>query len=269
MKKFLLKFSMVAILIATLSSCDEDQVIFNGSGAGTFASFAGERGALPAIDGTSTATVVVNVANKTSADRTIVISVDPASTALPSEYEIVSSTLFIPANEYNGTIVIKNNYDQLLDGVSKDLILKLESVEDATVSADNTFTVKIFKFCAFNRADFLGEWMAYEVGTPAPYAATFSAGTAPNEILISNVWDFDPSSITRVFFNDSDPANFVLEFPPYMQNVLSQSIGQYGVGWVDKGSGTFSACEQTVDMKYTVRVGAGTFAPTTVQYVRP
>lgn len=267
MKKFLLKFSMVAILIATLSSCDEDQVIFNGSGAGSLAAFASERGALPAVDATTTTTVVVNVANKTSTDRAIVISVDPESTALPSEYEIDATTLVIPANEYSGTIVVKNKYAALQDGVSKLLILKLESVEDATVDPTK-FTLKIFKFCAFNRADFLGEWIANEVGSPS-YAATFSAGAADNEILISNVWDFDPSSITRVFFNDSDPANFVLEFPPYLQNVLSQNVGTYGVGWVDRGSGTFSACEQTVDMKYTIRVGAGTFAPATVQYVRP
>lgn len=267
MKKFLLKFSMVAVLITTLASCDEDQVIFNGSGTGSLAAFAVERGALPAVDATTTTTIVVNVANKSSVDRTIVVSVDPESTALPTEYEIVASSLVIPANSYNGEIIVKNNYDALVDGVSKNLILKLESVGEATVSPA-TYTLKIFKFCAFDRDAFLGEWIANEVGEGS-YPATFTAGTADNEIIISNVWGFDPASQTRVFFNDSDPANFVLEFPPYLQNVLSQSVGTYGVGWVDRGSGTFSACEETVDMTFTIRVGAGTFAPATVQYVRP
>lgn len=266
MKKFLLKFSMVAILIATLSSCDEDKVIFNGSGVGSLASFATDKGALPAVDDSTTSTIIVNVANATSTDRTIVVSVDPSTTALPSEYEILSNTLIIPANEYQGKIQVKTNYDVLQDGVTRELVLKLESVEDATISS-SLYTLKIFKYCAFVREDFLGEWIGREDGEE-PYAATFTAGEAPNEILISNVWDLDPNSTTRVFFNDSDPANFVLDFPPYLQNVLSQSIGTYGVGWVDKGSGTFSACEQTVDMKYTIRVGAGTFAPSTVQYTR-
>ena len=266
MKKFLLKFSIVAVLIATLSSCDEDQVIFNGSGPGSLAAFAVERGALPAVDATTTTTVVVNVANATSTDRTIVVSVDPSSTALPSEYEIVTSTLVIPAGSYNGNIIVKNKYDALEDGVTKLLVLNLESVEDATVAAGN-YTLKIFKFCAFVRADFLGEWVCTETGE-APYGSTFTAGAEANEILVSNVWGYDPNSTTRVFFNDSDPANFVLDFPPYLQNVLSQSVGTYGVGWVDRGSGSFSACEQTVSMKYTIRVGAGTFAPTTAQYTR-
>lgn len=267
MKKFLLKFSMVAVLITTLASCDEDQVIFNGSGTGSLAAFAVERGALPAVDATTTTTIVVNVANKSSVDRTIVVSVDPESTALPSEYEIVASSLVIPANSYNGEIIVKNKYDALLDGVSKNLILKLESVGDAIVTP-GTYTLKIFKFCPFVRDEFLGEWIANEAGEGS-YPATFTAGEADNEIIISNVWGFDPSSQTKVFFNDSDPANFVLDFPPYLQNVLSQNVGTYGVGWVDRGSGTFSACEQTVDMVFTIRVGAGTFAPATVQYVRP
>jgi hypothetical protein len=266
MKKFLLKFSMVAILIATLSSCDEDKVIFKGEGTGTLAAFATDKGALPAVDDSTTSTVVVNVANATSSDRTIVISIDPSSTAVPAEYQILSNTLFIPANEYQGKIIIKSNFNVLQKGVTKELVLKLDSVEDATVFPGK-FTLKIFKFCAFVREDFLGQWTATETGKPS-YLATFTAGVKPNEILISNVWNYSSSSVTRVFFNDSDPANFVLDFPPYLQNVLSQSINTYGVGWVDKGSGTFSACEKTVNMKFTIRVGAGTFAPSTVLYTK-
>lgn len=266
MKKFLLKFSIVVVLIATLSSCDEEQVIFNASGANSLAAFATENGALPAMDATTTTTVVVNVAHATSTDRTIVISVDPSSTALPSEYEIVTNTLVIPAGAYNGNIIIKNKYEALVDGVTKNLVLKLESVEDATISP-LTHTLKIFKFCAFVRADFLGEWTCAEVGE-APYPATFTAGTAANEIIISNVWGFNPSSQTRVFFNATDPSNFVLAFPPYQDNVLAQSIGNFGVGWVDRGSGTFSACEQTVNMRYQIRVGAGFFAPAITKYTK-
>lgn len=266
MKKFLLKFSMVAVLIATLSSCEEDRVIFNASGPASLAAFAVERGALPAVDATTTTTVVVNVANATNTDRTIVISVDPSSTATPDLYEIVTSTLVIPAGAYNGNIIVKNNYEALEDGVVKNLVLKLESVEDAKVSP-LTYTLNIFKFCAFVRADFLGQYNVDEVGA-ASYSATFTAGTAPNEIIISNVWDFDPNSQTRVFFDATDPANFVLAFPPYLENVLSQNVGTFGVGWVDRGTGTFSACEKTVDMRYQIRVGAGFFAQAITKYTK-
>ena len=266
MKKFLLKFSIVAVLIATLASCDEDQVIWNESGSNSLAAFAKENGALPAKDATTTTTVVVNVAHATNADRAIVISVDPSTTASPDLYEIVTSTLVIPAGAYNGEIIIKNNYEALEDGVSKNLVLKLESVDDATISPLK-YTLKIFKFCEFVRADFLGEWNVDEVGEGS-YSSTFTAGVAANEIIMSNVWGFSPTSQTRVFFDDSDPANFVLAFPPYLENVLAQSIGTYGVGWIDRGVGTFSACEKTVDMQYQVRVGAGYFGLAITKYTK-
>ncbi len=46
MKKFLLKFSIVAVLIVTLSSCDEDTVIFNGTDSDALAAFSSSTGSL-------------------------------------------------------------------------------------------------------------------------------------------------------------------------------------------------------------------------------
>jgi hypothetical protein len=268
MKKLFLKFSIIAVLFASLSSCDEDTVIFSGTGANSLAAFDQEQGALPAVDATTTTMIVVNVADASPTERTIMISIDPATTALPAEYEIISTSLVIPANAYNGTIIVRAKYEALLDGVSKKLILNLDSVADALVS-ERQFTLNIFKFCAFERDNFLGEWIANEVGF-GPYPSTFTVGTtADNEILMSGIWGVDPTSQTRVFFNDTNAASFVLSFPPYLENLLVPSYGTFGAAYIDRGVGTFSACDQTITMTFQVRVTAGFFAPTTINFYRP
>ena len=85
---------------------------------------------------------------------------------------------------------------------------------------------------------------------------------------MSNIWDVNPSSQTKVYFNDSNPSNFKLDFPVYTDNPLYVD-STYGQAWIDRGTGNFSACAQTIYMRFQVRVSAGFFAATEINFSRP
>lgn len=146
MKKFLFKFSIIAVLVGTLASCEQEKVIHNGVGSGALAAFADGKAALEVIEDAdaSVTKIPVTVSNISNVDRAIVVSIDPESTALPTEYSIEASSLFIPANKYQGEIIVKGFFDVLEYDVVKTLTLKLESVGDAFVSPE-LLTVDILK----------------------------------------------------------------------------------------------------------------------------
>lgn len=191
MKKFLLKFSIVAVLITTLSSCEEDKVIYNGSGSSSLAAFASNIGGIAITNESSSTTVVVTVADLVNVDRTIVLSVDSESTALPTDYEIASSSLVIPANSYKGEIIINANPDAFESGDIRTLILKLESVGEAYVSTA-TCTLKIFKSCPFDATqigtDFTGSTYIEGDYVSEFIPAMTQSTTNPNVFTFTSLW---------------------------------------------------------------------------------
>lgn len=251
MKKFLLKFSIVAVLIATLSSCEEDTVIFNGTGSDALAAFATARGSFPVKDATSTGIIVVNVSDVSPNDRAIVVSVDPSTTALPSEYEIVTSTLIIPANSYNGQVVVESNYDILEDGVVKKLVLKLESVGDAVISPE-LFSLDIFKSCQVDLEQFPLTYNVevYAFGEQAPsHTQTLTVlDTAENTFRATSVWGptfvawatNDPSYEGQFLY----PANIVINCDNSVDVVTT---GTQFLG----GSGTYDPASGIIDVTIT------------------
>lgn len=213
--------------------------------------------------------IEVGITNSVDYDRSIEVSIDPSSDATASQYTIDNNSLFIPAGSHIGYIKVLGDYANSLTSGST-LVMDLVNVQDGVVAGfNNRFTLTIYQFCDFVVADFLGAWDADEVGY-AVYTSNFTAGTdtALNEIVMSNIWDVNPSSQTKVYFNDSDPSNFVLDFPAYTDNYLYNDA-TYGPAYVDRGEGTFSACAQTAYMTFQVRVSAGFFSPTEIYFSRP
>lgn len=259
MKKFLLKFSIVAVLIVTLSSCDEDTVIFNGTDSDALAAFSSSTGSFPVVDETSTTTVVVNVSDLSPNDRTIVISVDSTSTILPAEYEIVASTLVVPANSYQGEIQIKGNFEALPDGIAKKLNLKLESVGDAFVSP-SLFSLSIFKSC---QIDLTGFPLTYNVevyafGEQAPsHVQTLTVlTTGENTFRATSMWgpNFvawatnDPSYEGQFLY----PANIVINCDNTVDVITT---GTQFLG----GSGTYDPSSGVIDVTITQGVFSSPF----------
>lgn len=214
--------------------------------------------------------IEVGITTASSSDRSFSISIDPEeTTATVSQYTIEQSSLFIPANSNVGYIKVIGNYENALTSGSK-LVINLESVENGLLANfDTTYTLNIYQFCPFQVSDFLGSWNADEVGY-AVYNSNFTAGANAdlNEIVMSNIWDVNPASQTKVYFNDSNPSNFKLDFPVYTDNPLYVD-STYGQAWIDRGTGNFSSCAETVYMRFQVRVNAGFFAATEIYFSRP
>jgi len=271
MKNFLLKFSLMLLLVTTLSSCDEDVVIWDNVNGASITSLRTGILELPVYEeGESFVDVIVDVTTVSDVDRAITINVEANTTATSAMYTIDQTTLVIPAGSYNGVIRVNAGaFTDIPFGQTLKLFLSLTSVSDAElVVAKSKVTVNIYRFCPFVRDEFLGQWVADEVGYQA-YPSTFTAGVADNEIIMSGIWDVDPNSQTKVFFIDTNPASFVLGFPPYLENLLVPSYSTYGAAYIDRGVGSFSACEQTITMTFQVRVTAGYFSATTINFYRP
>lgn len=205
--------------------------------------------------------IIVGVTDATNADRTVSVTVDPASTVSADTYVI--QDLFIPSGSNVGSIKIYGDSATVVSGTN--LILNLDSVEGSTVATfDNVYSLDFYQFCPFVRDEFLGAWDADEEGYTV-YNVNVTAGALPNEIIISNVWDSDPNSTTSVYLDDSDPSNFVLDFPDYTENYLYNNA-TYGAAYVDNAYGTFDSCTKTIDMYFQVRVDAGLFGETHITF---
>lgn len=267
MKKRFLLFMFVFGLV--ISCAEEETQVYNSKDGSLVYYTDGTSGDFYVQDVTAPEFLIeVGVTTTSNVDRVFTVSIDPTSTATANQYTIDSSTLKIPANSNVGYIRIVGNYANSLTSGSK-LILKLDSVSDAVVADfDNIYTLNIYQFCDFVLTDFLGAWDADEVGYQV-YTSNFTQGsnTDLNEIIMSNIWDVNPSSQTKVFFNDSNPSNFKLDFPVYTDNFLYNN-STYGPAYIDRGEGNFSACAETVYMKFQVRVSAGFFAATEINFTK-
>lgn len=258
------KYFLLLLVTVFLASCsDEDPQVYKGDSLTYFTN--GVAGKYYIQEAEDPYQIQVGVTDVSSVDRTFSIEIDDASTATTAEYSIGSS-LVIPANSHIGTIDVYGDYNNVVNGST--LIIKLIDVEGSNVATfDNVFTLTLYQYCEFVRDDFLGTWNADEEGYQV-YTSVFTAGEGDNEIIMSNLWDVNPSSQTLVIFNDSNPSNFVLEFPPYEENYLYDHPN-YGPAYIDAGYGTFDACNQVIDMYFTVRVSEGTFEETHIVFTRP
>lgn len=261
MKKYLFILSIFSLF---LTSCDEQEPeVYNGPDLAYFTAGTVANYYVQDVEGSSY-DIEVGVTVASDTDRTINVSIDPASTADASQFTI-GNTMVIPAGEYVGTVQVFGSYEDVVSGST--LILNLEDVTGSEVATfDNTFSMTFYQFCPFVRDEFLGVYEANEEGFGV-YESVATAGEADNELLLSNVWGVSPTTTTRVFLNDNNPSNFVLDFPPYLENYLFDHP-TYGPAYIYNGYGTFDACEKVIDMYFQVRVEAGVFPETHITFTK-
>jgi hypothetical protein len=157
------KIVILAFLsLALMTSCEEDLVIYDVDNGQSLSALASDSGTLPVPAEGSTFSLPVEVSTRSTADRAISVSVDPSSTALPAEYTIDNSSLVIPAGEFNGTILISGNFEEIPDLTTTTLVLNLDSVEGAVVAeGDSSFTLSMFKQCP---SDLAGTYVVVSSG---------------------------------------------------------------------------------------------------------
>jgi len=212
----------------------------------------------------SETTLEVGVTVASNVDRTIALSVDESSTAKENEYTIDNASLFIPANKYVGYIKVKfGSYDIYSQTVPSVLVLNLDEVSGAVVANfDNKYTLNIFQFTPFVRDDMLGTYSVVEYETVDgveervdSYESEVTAGSNDNEVIMGNIYNSDPGTQTILILDDSDPFNFQIKFPPFLDNYLFDGGEANGDVFVEGFPGKFSAGLKTLDFTYRLRFG--------------
>jgi hypothetical protein len=145
-KNNLLKITAIA-LYRVIVGCESDNVVYGGEQA--LAAFVKDVASLPVGEaGVSSIKIGVEVSTVSTTDRTIVVSVDPKSTILATQYKLDAATLVIPAGSYLGEIVVTGNFDNLVANQTVRLFLNLDSVGDATLEkTSKAFELLVFKTC--------------------------------------------------------------------------------------------------------------------------
>jgi hypothetical protein len=275
MKKYFLKIATLLVFVTALTSCEDDKVIYNVDNGQSLVGFNTFSANVPAFDSTEPEYVYeleVGTTNKVNYDRKVVLAVNNELTnATPGQYSIDESTSVIRAGEFTTKLRIIGNYNALPVTGRVQLVFDLVSVQDSdVVNNQNTrFTVYLFRACPIVRDEFLGTYNANEAGDLYQVVAT--AGEAPNEILLSNISNIDPNSITHVFLG-SDVANPFLTFPGNYPNTeinyLAPAVPgneQYGKVYVNGvATSRFDSCLKTITLTYNLAVSAGTFAASTI-----
>lgn len=273
MKKYISKIAALVLFTGLLVSCGEqDNVQLDVDNAQSLVGFNKPSDNLPAwapeFD-QFTLEVEVGATNRVNYDRDITIDInEELTTALPAAYTIDPSSLVIPAGEFVGKIRITGYFDEVPAQVKQKIVIDLLSVEGMN-SIDNLkkrFVATIFQACPINRDDFVGTYDALEDGT-SNYIVESVAGDEPNELLLSNVWDLDPASVTHVYLGDNVASPNIIwpaAYPTSTENFLVSDVFGYGPGYVNGTGGTFDSCTAGMVLKFRITVSAGSFAETTL-----
>jgi len=178
MKKYIYKICAVVLFTGIIASCEEDVVIYDGTSGTALASFEVTAQDFPVSDeGESFTLVEVNASTISNVDRTIAVSIDEESTALAAEYNIVASTLVIPANSFEGFIKITGDFNAIPESVQRTLVLNLDSVEGAVLNEDkDQITVTLFRGCPLPENFAVGNYLLEET-TELVDGPTLESGT--------------------------------------------------------------------------------------------
>lgn len=181
---------------------------------------------------------------------------------------IVVESASIPKDSLNGEVVI--SYPESLS-TSTEFLITLESTSNSNVSTISIFGDELeSQLVRINFGDRNVIQGNYSVLNGAnTYDSVITAGTADNEILVSNLFGNDPDSSTRVFLNSDG----TLSFPPTLENFLFVGSGTQGNVYVsDASTGTYDACAGTLSITFRLRFGpnqASQTNPVTAVFTRP
>ncbi len=169
--KHIYKLSAILLTVLLFTSCDEDIIVYDVDGGQALASFVTGTQTLPVPDTGDSAIIQVGVTTRSTSDRAVTLSVDPSSTADPSEYTIDPSTLVIPAGEFVANVVVNGNFNSIPETGLTSVTFNLAAVDGADILEGNlSNTLNLFRFCPFDSgATFIGDYQL-ETITPGVFA---------------------------------------------------------------------------------------------------
>lgn len=178
------KVYLILMTIALTVSCDRTEgPIYDVENGVALAAFNRNVQTYPVDDsGESFAEILVGVSTVSDSDRSVTVSIDPSSTADPSEYTIDPASLVIPAGEFVAKVRLEGNFNNIPETGQTFVLLNLESVDGAILDSPQTgrlsHRVNLFRFCPFtDGATFLGDYELTTITTGIFGVETFISDT--------------------------------------------------------------------------------------------
>lgn len=197
----------------------------------------------------------VGITNVSDKDRTVNFTYTSNSATQGVEYTAPTS-LTIPADSALVFLEISGLFAGINVGEVDTLKVQIEGTSDIGMSPyKNHFFIYMRKSCPINLNDFEGVYAnTYDnAGSYGPYSTTVTPGSitmiTPTSatFTIENVWDPGYPVVTTVNADwTADPDHPTITIPD------QEYIGPADVWIIGTGTSTFSACDQTITLSYTL-----------------
>jgi hypothetical protein len=266
MNKSLLKifFAGLGLFFLCLGSCKKNNVVVDQDVVPpTYAKFDIIKSAIYTTDSSATYFVkntgetfklAVGITTVSDKDRTVNFTYSSNSASQGVQFNAPSS-ITIPAGKALDTLEISGLFAGFAAGEIDTLNVQISGTNDVPMSPyKNKFTIYMRKQCEIILTDFEGAFdNTFDNASYGPYTTTVTAGsitmTTPTSatFTIENVWDPGVPVITTVNADwTADPDHPTITIP-------DQEFFAPADIWI-RGTvpGTFSACDQTITLRYTL-----------------
>lgn len=211
--------------------------------------------------------IPVSLTALSNTDVSVSVSVTSPTNAIDGQqYTLASNTISIPAGQGIGNVQVKGIFAGYAGNRVDTLKFKISSSSVNASVFDTTYTLVLKKYCPVSITDLSGVYANSNDVEPDPWGpyntsivnANAYTGVTSDTIRIDNFFDYGGYVLVKLDY--SDPSNFkatVLDG----QNTLGLVHPTYGTILVRSGgqTGSFSACDQTFDIKFNLYVSAGSF----------
>lgn len=204
----------------------------------------------------------IGVTNVSNTDRTIQFTY--TSTAAQGTQYNAPASIVIKAGETLDSLTVSGLFAGYPSSSRKDTVIIAISGGDVPASAyKGRYKLILRKYCEVVLADFYGDFLNTKDGTYGPYYTTIvpgsavSSGPTSGSVQVVNIWDYygvllDTNSgaavpATTINLDWTDPANFKITIPD-QKYITGDGLWIKGTA----STGTFSSCDQTFTLKYTL-----------------
>jgi hypothetical protein len=267
MKIFSSYIKVMAIIITSViffQGCKKEDVLvtppalvhFAGKSAGEY--FITSSGAAYKIP--------IGVTSSSNQDREVTLSFESPTGAQEGVEYTAPVSVTITAGEIIDSISISGLFDAYPEGRVDTLIITITGGDILPLESNNTFTLVLQKFCDIVLDDFLGDFnncfdLVDNVQVYGPYGVTVtSTVTNPDGVsgylIMENFWDVGGTP-TKIDLDWSSSGAFTTS----LEDQFLYTDPTYGDARIRSfGTGTFSACSQSLLISYEVYIpGLGTF----------
>ena len=195
----------------------------------------------------------IGITNVSKVDRNIQFTYSSTAAVVGTQFNAPTS-LVIKAGTAVDQLTISGLFSGYPLSTRKDTVKITISGGDVPASSyKGVYRLILRKYCDVSLADLYGNYGAIDNGNYGPYPMGVKAGSATSTgattgtLQVLNLWDYGIVTNTTVNLDWTDPANFKVTIPDQVY------VAGDGV-WIKNSAstGTFSSCDQTFTLNYTL-----------------